>query len=157
IRRAPALAAARAQATGELHYHVEELDQRLDALDELFARRASRKPERLARGGDGPPAQDRAPTERGTGAPAARSPGAPPRGLPPPGRDALIAGIAEALLLERALPELLDPAAHAVTVVISQIGATASAGGVAIAAQAIAADAWLDGGAALTDGGQLAE
>jgi hypothetical protein len=77
--------------------------------------------------------------------------------LPAPGRDALIAGIAEALLIERALPELLDPAAHQVTVVISQIGATASAGGVAIAARALAADAWRDDGAMLTASGQLTD
>jgi hypothetical protein len=77
--------------------------------------------------------------------------------LPPAGRDALIAGIAEALLLERGLPELLDPAAHAVTAVISQIGATATAGGVAIATRALATEAWLDSGAALTASGQLTE
>jgi len=160
IRRAPALAAARAEAAGELRYYVEELDHRLDALDALFARRASRKPERVGARGDDADDDHREAlygeptTDRGTSTRWTRSRGAPPRVLPPPGRDALIAGIAEALLLERALPELLDPAAHAATVVISQIGATASAGGVRIAAQALATDAWLDGGATLTADGQ---
>jgi ATP-dependent Clp protease ATP-binding subunit ClpA/ATP-dependent Clp protease ATP-binding subunit ClpC len=163
VRRSPALAAARAEATGELRYYVEELDQRLDALDELFARRASRKPERVAGRSAGDADDHREAlygertTDRSTGTRWTRSRGAPPRVLPTPGRDALIAGIAEALLIERALPELLDPAAHAVTVVVSQIGATASAGGVAIAARALAAHAWLDGAALLLADGLLVE
>jgi hypothetical protein len=68
-----------------------------------------------------------------------------PRGtLPPAGRDALVAGIAEALLIERALPELLDPDAHAVTAVISRIGDSWAAGGLGIVTSALSAPAWLD-------------
>src|SRR5262249_29938165 len=77
------------------------------------------------------------------------------RVLPPASRDALIAGIAEALLLERALPQLLDPAGHVVTCVVSRLGATASAGGVAIVVRALATEAWLDDAAALTVGGAI--
>jgi ATP-dependent Clp protease ATP-binding subunit ClpC len=150
VRRSPVLAAARRDATGELRYYVDELDQRLDALDELFARRASRKPERVAAALDdhrevlyGDPA-----TNRSTGTRWTRSRGAP-RVLPPAGRDALLAGIAEALLIERALPELLDPAAHAVTAVISHVGATigAYAWGITLVTEALRVAAWIDAGA----------
>src|SRR5262249_46256766 len=85
-----------------------------------------------------------------------RSRGAVRRALPPAGRDALIAGIAEALLLERALPELLDPDAHAVTAVVSQVGATGSAGGVEIVCQALSTKAWLDAAAAHGTDGTIA-
>jgi hypothetical protein len=75
---------------------------------------------------------------------------------PPAHRDAVIAGIAEALLLERALPELLDPDAHAVTCVLSQIGATQTAHGVAIVSRALASDGWLDDAAAHGADGAIA-
>jgi hypothetical protein len=64
-----------------------------------------------------------------------------------PNRDALVAGIAEALLIERALPELLDPEAHTATAVLSRIGDTAEASGLWIAARALGASRWFDDGA----------
>ncbi|HEX3762743.1 MAG TPA: AAA family ATPase [Kofleriaceae bacterium] len=162
VRRSPALAAARRDATGDLRYYVDELAQRLDALDELFARRASRKPERMAARRDDLDDDHREAlygeltTDRDTGTRWNRSRGAP-RVLPPASRDALIAGIAEALLIERALPELLDPAAHAVTAVISQVGATIGANGISLVTEALRRAAWIDGGAQLVSGGTVHE
>jgi ATP-dependent Clp protease ATP-binding subunit ClpC len=74
---------------------------------------------------------------------------------PPAARDALLAAIAEALLIERALPTLLDPDAHAVTVVLSRVGATADAAGLAIAATALADPAWIDELACIDAGGTV--
>ena len=69
-------------------------------------------------------------------------------GRPPaPGRDALIAAVAEAMLLDRAVPTLLDADAHAVTVTISRLGGAPSGGGVPIVARALAQPAWFDDGA----------
>jgi hypothetical protein len=75
---------------------------------------------------------------------------------PPAGRDALLAGIAESLLIERALPELLDPDGHAVTVVVSRVGQTADAGGLGIVTHALAQPAWLDDSVWTATGPKLA-
>jgi hypothetical protein len=66
---------------------------------------------------------------------------------PPASRDARFAGIAETLLVERALPTLLEPDAHAVTLVMSRIGTTADASGLEIVTSALAQPSWLDEGA----------
>ncbi|MEJ7604296.1 MAG: hypothetical protein WKG01_40930 [Kofleriaceae bacterium] len=68
---------------------------------------------------------------------------------PPAHRDTLLAAISETLLLERALPELFDPDAHAVTVIASRIGTTADAGGLHVVTTALAQPTWLDDGAIL--------
>ena len=155
IRAAPVYRGARARATAELSYYVEELDQRLDALGELFgmAPRPTARPP-----GDHDDHHDHIygprPTH-GAGTRWTRSRGASRPARPPANRDAVVAGIAEALLIERALPALLDPDAHAVTCVISRIGATANAHGVAIVAQALATDAWRDDAAALAADGSI--
>jgi hypothetical protein len=68
----------------------------------------------------------------------------------------LLAAVAEALLLERALPELLDPDAHAVTVLLSRVGATADAGGLAIATLTLAQPMWIDEAAFMDATGAIA-
>jgi ATP-dependent Clp protease ATP-binding subunit ClpC len=148
IRAAPIYLGARDRATGELAYYVEELGQRLAALGELFGAAHDRRPRAGAPRDPGEHDEhdehddDHLPR---TGARRLRSRGAARPARPPAQRDAVIAGIAEALLLERALPELLDPDAHAATCVISQIGETRSASGVLVIARALAAERWLDG------------
>ena len=62
----------------------------------------------------------------------------------PPSREALLAGVAEALLIDRALPTLLDPDAHAVTIVVSRVGTTTTAVGLGIVARALSQPAWFD-------------
>jgi len=119
IAHSPHLRRAKEEATGELRYYVDELDQRLLALHQLF--------------GQGDDEHDD-PTERRRGGPT----------RPAPNRDALIEGIAEALLLERALPCLLDPDAHAATVVLSRVGQSTASGGTYIAAHVLGQPAWLD-------------
>ena len=154
IRRAPLLQRAPREADeagGELRYYVDELEQRITALGELFGVHVPvRTPLR-----DDEEAEDDEPAYDDDGNRlAARKtrrmrarPGASSPARPPASRDALLAGIAEALLIERALPELLDPAAHAVTVVISRVGQTADAGGIGIVARCLAQPAWFDDGA----------
>jgi ATP-dependent Clp protease ATP-binding subunit ClpC len=150
IRAAPAHRHAREAATGELRYYVEELANRLTALEELFGisphstRRREREDEQDS-------IQERlleVRTDDHKGERWVRGRRRPRRRLPPAGRDALVAGIAEALLLERALPELLDPDAHAVTAVISQLGAPLALG-LAVVVNTLAAPAWLDDAAAV--------
>jgi hypothetical protein len=62
----------------------------------------------------------------------------------PASREALIAGIAEALLIERALPDLLDPDAHTATAIISRVGTSMEAGGIFAVVHTLAQPAWLD-------------
>lgn len=133
----PRVERARSEASGELRYYVDELDQRLHALDQLFGvvhhdepdddeedvRRRATKKKKIVRA--------------------------------PASRDALIAGIAEALLIERALPTLLDADAHAVTVTISRIGSTNAAAGLYYVTQSLAQSAWLDEGALTDDKGNV--
>jgi ATP-dependent Clp protease ATP-binding subunit ClpC len=146
IRTSPAYLGARSRATGELAYYVEELGQRLAALGELFGV-VPERPDEPHEPDDHDDHDDHEHLPR-TRARRLRSRGAAPMPRSRANRDAVIAGIAEALLLERALPELLDPDAHAVTCVISQIGATATAHGVAIVSRALASDGWLEDAAA---------
>ncbi len=119
VAQSPHLRRAKEEATGELRYYVDELETRLSALRQLFGAGEH---------------EDDDPTERRRGGPT----------RPPPNRDALIEGIAEALLIARALPRLLDPDAHAATIVLSRVGQKASAGGVTIAAHVLGQPAWLD-------------
>ncbi len=148
ITASPELARASREAQGELQYYVDELGQRLTALRELFGVTTAMPAQREEADDDeplyeqrldGPPglARERRFRTRGHG-------GRPTR--PPSSRDTLLAGIAETLLIERALPELLRPEAHAVTVLISRIGATVDAGGLGIVTSALAQPSWLDEG-----------
>ncbi len=159
VKRSPIVSRARETASGELRYYVDELLQRITALGELFGHvpvlRAD-DPDDAPLGGTSDDDDEHEPMyEDRPGAGPSRSSrvrsrtrGAAARpARPPASRDALLAGIAEALLIERALPDLLDPDAHAVTIVVSRVGATADAGGLAIAATALAQPAWFDDGA----------
>ena len=155
IRRAPMLQRARDEASGELRYYVDELEQRITTLGELFGIAIPvRTPPRDEQADDDEPAYDddgNPLASRKTRRMQAR-PGPVRPTRPPASRDALLAGIAEALLLERALPELLDPTAHAVTVVISRVGQTADAGGIGIVARCLAQPAWFDDAASASAG-----
>jgi len=156
--QASSVVAQRTTAHGELSYYLDELGQRIAALAELFGvgstlRQHDDEHEPMydhridtlsARTGD---ARERRFRMRGSGGPR------PAR--PPASRDALLAGIAEALLIERALPTLLDPDAHVVTVLMSRVGTTADAGGIEIAASALAQPGWLDEGAFLDATGAI--
>ncbi len=178
----PMLARARAEATGELRYYVEDLEARLVALADVLGVAP------VARGG-GPnradPDDDRhddlepmfetqirgAESYRGGYETRVRL-RRPERATAPrrtAGRDQLLAAIAETLLIERALPQLLDPDAHAITLVLSRVGAAMTgkpasgdapfgggAAGLAIAARAFAHSTWLDEAAWLADGKPLA-
>ncbi len=156
IAASPVYARARRDAEGELRYYVDELGQRLTALRELFG-----IPERTRE----PAAEVDADEHRDDDEPQYRPrfiPRQPElsyqrrlrmRGnsshptRPPASRDALVAGIAETMLIDRALPDLLQPEAHAITVLISRVGPTADAGGIGIVTSALAQPGWLDEGA----------
>jgi ATP-dependent Clp protease ATP-binding subunit ClpC len=127
IASSPVLAKARAEASGDLLYYVEEVDQRLIALREEFG---------LGDDRSAPVATD----EEDVAAKPARA-----RRVRA-SRDALVAAIAESLLLERALPQLLDPDAHAVTVLLSRIGPTSDAKGLDIVHTAFNSLGWFDDG-----------
>ena len=143
------LARAKARPHDELSYYIDELGQRITSLGELFGVvtpvRASHDDDELE------PMYEERLEDYGPSARArrvrVRGPQRPTR--PPAGRDTLLAGVAEALLLERALPQLLDPDAHAVTVIASRVGTTADAGGLHVVTMALAQPAWLDEGALL--------
>ncbi|MBA3395379.1 MAG: ATP-dependent Clp protease ATP-binding subunit [Deltaproteobacteria bacterium] len=163
VLASPHFQGARDRAEGELRYYVDELGGRLTALHELFGVRLPSMPVPANDADDeleeaAHPAHDervasepaRKPTRRFRARPG---PGRPYR--PPASRDSLLAGVAEALLIERALPELLDPHAHAVTVVLSRVGITADAGGLAIATSALAQPGWLDEAASLDASGAI--
>jgi ATP-dependent Clp protease ATP-binding subunit ClpA/ATP-dependent Clp protease ATP-binding subunit ClpC len=124
VRSSTILSVARAEATGELRYYVDELEQRTLALAQLLGNRPAHE-------------EDDDPTVRRRLRPT----------MPQISRDQRIAAIAEALLIERALPQLLEPAAHAVTVVLSRVGQSAAAGGTYLAAHSLAGTAWFDEGA----------
>ena len=174
VRESPILRNAKQAAQGELHYYVDDLEQRLTALEELLdagpRRPPPRRPERprprrsadddLDHDDHDDPVYEDVPDwnyYRGV-AHTARTRvvrGPAQSGRPVPSRDELIAGIAEALLIERALPELLDPEAHAVTVVISRIGATADAHGLSVVMTTLARPSWLDDLACIDAGGAV--
>jgi ATP-dependent Clp protease ATP-binding subunit ClpC len=133
VRASPIALRAAREATGELRYYADELAQRLTALDQLFGVRAP-----VPEPDDADDADDadvRSYRHKRVAKPPPRTPAS---------RDALIAGVAEALLIERALPTLLDPDAHAVTAMITRIGATADAGGIFAVVHSLAQPAWFD-------------
>jgi ATP-dependent Clp protease ATP-binding subunit ClpA/ATP-dependent Clp protease ATP-binding subunit ClpC len=148
------LARARAEVTGELRYYVDELDQRLSALAQLFAG-AGATPAASEHDDDheyddydddGPHVPRKHASVRGR--PVAR---------PPAARDSVLAGIAEAMLIERALPTLTDPDAHAATLVISRIGNANGDGIVAVTqVYAYVGSPWFDAGASASDTGEVA-
>jgi ATP-dependent Clp protease ATP-binding subunit ClpA/ATP-dependent Clp protease ATP-binding subunit ClpC len=150
VEQAPALAAARATAQGEVRYYVDDLIARVAALGELLHPRVTPATAPIDREVEDEYDDDGVRMER----PKKRAHAAP--GRPAPSRDALLAGIAEALLIDRALPQLLDPDAHAVTMILSRIGSTASAGGLQRVASAFAHAQWLDEGAHAQTGAPIA-
>ncbi len=167
IRASPILGRAREAARGELTYYVDELAQRIAALSELFGVTVA-----PARDDDAEPVSDdddeddddeplyeeRVTEQHGqaqTRRFRTRGRAAPRATRAPASRDALVAGIAETLLIERALPDLLDPAAHAVTAVISRVGATVEASGLTVVVNALAQPAWIDEGALLDGAGAI--
>ncbi len=162
VHRSPELASARATAQGELRYYVDDLMLRLAALGELLGARFRTDPEPAASmEGDAPMVDEDDSDEYddegvrhvkrmvkghtpGTGRERRTQVAAPVRARPPASRDALIAGVAEALLVERALPTLLDPGAHAVTLTLSRVGSTVAAGGLPLVARVLAQSSWFD-------------
>jgi ATP-dependent Clp protease ATP-binding subunit ClpA/ATP-dependent Clp protease ATP-binding subunit ClpC len=176
VDASPLLRRAKEEAQGEVRFYVDHLEQRLDELTALLgggrrpappakARGDARGGARRARGeddDDGDDDHDDLVYEEVAGDPWRDLPARtrvvrpPPQAhRPPAARDALLAGIAEALLIERALPTLLDPDAHAVTVVLSRVGANADAGGLTIAATALAEPGWIDELACIDAGGTV--
>jgi ATP-dependent Clp protease ATP-binding subunit ClpA/ATP-dependent Clp protease ATP-binding subunit ClpC len=158
VRGSDVLRRAKREAQGELRFYVDDLEQRLDALAELLGGDTSHRPRRP--GGDpddhdDPVYDEIAPDTTWKDRPARSRLVRPPRKRPPAARDALLAAIAEALLIERALPELLDPDAHAVTAVLSRVGATADAAGLVLAATTLAAPSWIDELACIDAGGTV--
>ena len=147
------------RAQGELRYYVDDLGQRLTALDELFGVTPS-----LRTATDEDLEEDAYPEyDEITGDELSRKPtrrfrargGVARPTRPPASRDTLLAAVAEALLIERALPDLLDPNAHAITVVLSRVGATADAGGLPIVSQTLAQPGWIDEAAFMDAGGAV--
>ncbi len=149
IAASPVFRGARDAATGELAFYADELATRVAALRALFG--TDHAPAHEHEDGD-PLFVTRIVPDSYRGPTRARMRSAGRVTRPPAGRDALLAGIAEALLLDRALPTLLDPEAHALTLVISRVGSTADAGGLGIVTRAFAQPAWLDEIAALSGG-----
>jgi ATP-dependent Clp protease ATP-binding subunit ClpC len=148
IAAAPILSRAKREVPPELSYYLEEVGQRVAALGELFGVRPVAAHERDPEDDYEPEYESKqmADWDGDVRTERIRMRGKAPRiARTPASRDALIAGIAEALLIERALPQLLDPDAHAVTITVSRVGATADASGMAIAAIALAQPAWIDG------------
>jgi ATP-dependent Clp protease ATP-binding subunit ClpA/ATP-dependent Clp protease ATP-binding subunit ClpC len=154
IRATHAVERARSEASGEVRYYVDELDQRLTALEQLFGVHRERDPDddhegayerRLVRDAGGDHREVRMRVKSA------------PRRLAPANRDALIGGIAETMLVERALPQLLDPDAHAVTIVLSRVGTTASNGLTAVMQVYALHKAWIDSAAHANDAGEILE
>jgi ATP-dependent Clp protease ATP-binding subunit ClpA/ATP-dependent Clp protease ATP-binding subunit ClpC len=143
VRASNAVQRAEREATGEVRYYVDELGQRLTALEQLFGVTAPRE---IADEYDD---DDDVRTHRHKR--AAKKP--PPRS--PASREALIAGVAEALLIERSLPSLLDPDAHAATVLISRVGQANGLGLVFVTQVFAHQPAWYDSGAHSDDAGEI--
>jgi ATP-dependent Clp protease ATP-binding subunit ClpC len=155
VRGSRELARGKAEASGELRYYVDELEQRLTALDQLFGGAPVESDDddhehdddayerRLVRAGD---RHKEIRTRK-------RGPGGTPR--PPAARDALVAGIAELMLIERALPTLLEPDAHAATIVLSRIGAANGDGLVAVTQVYAHQKGWFEAGAIAGDDGSI--
>ncbi len=157
VRTSSAIARAKDTASGELRYYVDELEQRIAALVELFGMPEMKHlPDPSDRDDDEPMYHERV-QNLGDYRPGrvvrVRMRSNPKTMRPPAPRDVLMSGIAEALLLERALPRLLDPDEHAVTIVFSRVGTTADAAGMVVATQTIAQPAWVEGAASLDKDG----
>jgi len=132
VRDGDALARARRAASGELQFYVDTLVDRLRELGMLLG------------APDDTEHDDEHDDDDYTGQ---RRRAFAKKQIKAPSRDVLVAAIAEALLIERALPELLDPDAHVATAIISRIGDNAEASGVWIVARALGHSAWFDDGA----------
>ncbi|MDB4957289.1 MAG: ATP-dependent Clp protease ATP-binding subunit ClpA [Myxococcales bacterium] len=153
IRDSRVIATAKAEASGELRFYVDDLLQRIAALEQLFGVTAAavheddhdeRYEKRVIKhpGGEGQEKRFRT----GGAARVAR---------PPVARDALIEGIAETLLIERALPTLLDPDAHAITMVLSRVGAAHGFGLVNLTHVFSSQKAWFEAGAQADESGNI--
>jgi ATP-dependent Clp protease ATP-binding subunit ClpC len=153
MRGSDALARARTEVSGELRYYVDELEQRLTGLAQLFGAGPPAKVFRPARGEH---ADDYGEDEDDDPGQARGHRKTAPR--PRASRETLLGAIAETLLIERSLPELTDPDAHAVTVVLSRIG-TVKGDGLIAAAQIYAyiGSPWFDAGAHTDDKGEIGE
>ena len=150
VRSSRAIQQAKASAPDELRFYVDELELRLTALAEMFGmREPAHLPDPVDRDEDEPMYHERIQgNSYGSGRIIrVRMRSNPKVTRPPASRDTLIAGIAEALLIERALPRILDADEHAVTVVLSRVGSTADAGGMVVASQSLALPTWVDGAA----------
>ncbi|MFT3699195.1 MAG: AAA family ATPase [Kofleriaceae bacterium] len=143
VRESPLLARAKAEATGELSFYVEDLIQRLNALDYLFGVRPHPEDD-TPEPDDDYDDDDLRPVKR-----TPKKKKAPVR--TPNSREEVLAGIAEALLIARSLPHLLDPDAHAATVTISRVGNSIEAGGIFAVVHTIAQPAWFDEAAFVDD------
>ncbi|HTR55837.1 MAG TPA: AAA family ATPase [Kofleriaceae bacterium] len=154
VRGSRELARGKLEATGELRYYVDELEQRLTGLAQLFGTSDPVDDERDDHDDDA--YEHRLVRDHGRSAREVRMRlHRPARGRTPAGRDALVAGIAEALLIERGLPRLLDPTAHATTVVLSRVG-TAQSNGLTAVMQVFALQkAWTEIAAHATDAGEV--
>nr|HEX4317874.1 AAA family ATPase [Kofleriaceae bacterium] len=149
VLESPLLAHARRAAHGELQFYVDDLVQRATALGDTLGVHVERQAEPEHDSGHEPDyvykVVDKQPFRDGREARFRLSgPASPSGGRPAPNRDALIAAIAEAMLIDRALPSLLDPDAHAVTVTLSRVGSPAGASGIATVLRALAQPAWFD-------------
>ncbi len=152
IKASPILVRAKDEAAGEVRYYVDELVQRIGALEQLFGRRLPEPDD------DHDPMYERKLVPDGTGdhreirlrrrAPAKRT-------HAPASRDMLVAGIAETMLIERSLPRLLDPDAHATTLVLSRIGAANGDGLIAVTQVFVHQPAWFDSAAHCDDAGEI--
>ncbi len=146
VRSSGALTRARERVSGELRYYVDELDLRVTALEQLFGKSPARVARSVEDEDDDEHLNLRTPRKLSRGAPA----------RPPASRELVLAGIAEALLIERALPRLEDPDAHAATLVFSRIGSLKGDGLVAVT-QVFAHEGsqWFDSGAHADENGEI--
>jgi ATP-dependent Clp protease ATP-binding subunit ClpA/ATP-dependent Clp protease ATP-binding subunit ClpC len=152
VRGSRELARARAEASGELKYYVEEVEQRLTALEQLFG---AGEQEHEHEHGHEHEYETKLLQHPGGAREMRLRAHRPARGRTPAGRDALVAGIAEAMLIERGLPRLLDPAAHATTVVLSRVGVAQSNGLTAVMQVFALQKAWTEIAAHATDAGEV--
>jgi len=150
VRESGALNRARERVSGELRYYVDELEQRLTALETMFGRKARGA---TVASHDVDETDEHARMSQPRKAMRA-SRGSTPR--PPASRENLMAGIAEALLIERSIDALEDPDAHAATVVLSRIGSLKGDGLVAVTqVYAYEGSSWFDSGAHANEQGEI--
>jgi ATP-dependent Clp protease ATP-binding subunit ClpC len=136
-------AGSEANQANALRFYVDELALRLDALDQLFGVGPMRP-----HAADDDDDDDDAPRLRHRRVTRKRV-------RTPSSREALIAGIAEALLIERGLPGLLDPDAHAVSVLISRVGAMQADGLIQVTQVFAHQPAWFESGAHADPNGDI--